>query len=80
VYRKNTASISTIRKSALGKATSSWLTGKGDLCGVYRLQLGLDALCMRVGLIERAEHCIDIQSYLIRDDLSGNLIAPSAET
>jgi len=73
--RKNSYSFSAIRESSLGKATATWLTGKGDLCGVYRLQLGLDALCMRVGLIERAEHSIDIQSYLIRDDLSGNLIA-----
>ena len=73
--RKDSYSFSAIRGSSLGKATATWLTGKGDLCGVYRLQLGLDALCMRVGLIERAEHSIDIQSYLIRDDLSGNLIA-----
>jgi putative cardiolipin synthase len=35
----------------------------------------LDALCLRVGLLEKAERSIDIQSYLIRDDLSGNLIA-----
>ena len=73
--RKDSFSLSPIRESSLGKATSSWLAGKGDLCGVYRLQMGLDALCMRVGLIERAEHSIDIQSYLICDDLSGNLVA-----
>jgi len=73
--RKDSYSLSPIRQSSLGTATSSWLTGKGDLCGVYRLQLGLDALCMRVGLIDRAEHSIDIQSYLLRDDVSGNLIA-----
>ena len=59
----------------LGRAARSWLAGKGDLCGVFRLQLGIDALCMRIGLIEQAERSIDIQSYLIRDDLSGNLIA-----
>jgi putative cardiolipin synthase len=59
----------------LGAAVRSWLEDKGDLCGVFRLQLGVDALCMRIGLIEHAERSIDIQSYLIRDDLSGNLIA-----
>jgi len=73
--RKDTYALSATRDSSLGKAAANWLAGKGDLCGVYRLQLGLDALCMRIGLIERAEHSIDIQSYLIRDDLSGNLIA-----
>ena len=59
----------------LGKAARTWLSDKGDLCGVFRLQLGIDALCMRIGLIEQADRSIDIQSYLIRDDLSGNLIA-----
>ncbi len=59
----------------LGLAARSWLDDKGDLCGVFRLQLGVDALCMRIGLIEQAQRSIDIQSYLIRDDLSGNLIA-----
>ena len=61
--------------SVLGKAARDWLEDKGELCGVYRLQFGLDALCMRIGLIERAERSIDIQSYLVKDDLSGNLIA-----
>ena len=46
-----------------------------DFAGAFRLQQGMDALCMRIGLIEQAECSIDIQSYLIRDDLSGNLIA-----
>ena len=61
--------------SALDNAARNWLADKGDLCGVYRLQFGLDALCMRVGLIDRAEHSIDIQSYLVKDDVSGNLVA-----
>jgi len=73
--RRDSHSLDGTSNSSLGRATASWLAGKDDLCGVYRLQLGLDALCMRIGLIGRAEHSIDIQSYLIRDDLSGNLIA-----
>jgi putative cardiolipin synthase len=73
--RQDSWCISTSRVSAISRAARSWLADKGDLCGVYRLQYGLDALCMRVGLIDRAEHSIDIQSYLIKDDLSGNLIA-----
>ena len=60
--------------SRLGRVVSSWLRGRPEKCGVYRLDLGLDALSMRLGLIDAAEICIDIQSYLIRDDLSGNLI------
>jgi putative cardiolipin synthase len=59
----------------LGSVARTWFAKNEGPCGVYRLQLGIDALCLRLGLIEKAERSIDIQSYLIRDDLSGNLIA-----
>jgi len=59
----------------LGSAVSAWMSTSAGPCGVFRLQLGIDALCLRLGLIDKAERSIDIQSYLIRDDLSGNLIA-----
>ena len=59
----------------LGKAANAWLSMHDKPCGVYRLDLGLDALGARLGLIECAQRSIDIQSYLIRDDLSGNLFA-----
>jgi putative cardiolipin synthase len=61
--------------SALGRAARAWLASKGNLCGVYWLRFGLDALCVRIGLIDQAEYSIDIQSYLVKDDISGNLIA-----
>jgi len=61
--------------TALEKATARWLRRNDANCGVYRLNHGSDALGMRLGLIDRAERSIDIQSYLIRDDVSGNLIA-----
>ena len=59
----------------LGSVVQAWFAKNEGPCGVYRLELGVDALCLRLGLIEKAERSIDIQSYLIRDDLSGNLIA-----
>ena len=61
--------------TVLGSVVQAWTADNDGPCGVYRLQLGVDALCLRLGLIEKAERSIDIQSYLIRDDLSGNLIA-----
>jgi putative cardiolipin synthase len=60
--------------TALEKATTRWLRRNDANCGVYRLNSGSDALGIRLGLIDRAERTIDIQSYLIRDDVSGNLI------
>jgi len=61
--------------TALGGATRKWLSEHDKPCGVMRLDFGLDALSARIGLIEAAESSIDIQSYLISDDLSGNLVA-----
>ena len=58
----------------LERATERWLRKNGSACGVYRLDSGRDALGVRLGLIDRAERTIDIQSYLIRDDVSGNLL------
>ncbi len=61
--------------TALGIAATTWLRAKQTQSAVYRLDSGSDALGARVGLIDRAEKAIDIQSYLIKDDLSGNLVA-----
>ncbi len=61
--------------TVLGMAAKTWLEGKPASSAVYRLDSGSDALGARVGLIDRAAHSIDIQSYLIKDDLAGNLVA-----
>lgn len=61
--------------TVLGMAARSWLAGKPASSAVYRLDSGTDALGARVGLIDRAAQSIDIQSYLIKDDLAGNLVA-----
>ncbi len=58
----------------LGKAAARWLGGHDAGSGVLRLDSGGDALGMRIGLIDRAERSIDIQSYLVKDDVSGNLV------
>ena len=61
--------------TVLGQAVGDWFAAHDAPAGVYRLDSGRDALGARIGLIERAQRSIDIQSYLIKDDLSGNLIA-----
>ena len=61
--------------TVLGVAASVWLAGRNARSAVYRLDSGTDALGARVGLIDRAEQSIDIQSYLIKDDVAGNLVA-----
>jgi putative cardiolipin synthase len=59
----------------LGRAAAAWFERHPAPAGIYRLDSGADALDARVGLIDNAEKTIDIQSYLIKDDLSGNLVA-----
>lgn len=63
------------QETALGRAVAAWFAANPAPAAVYRLDKGRDALGARVGLIDRAEKTIDIQSYLIKDDLAGNLIA-----
>ncbi|MFQ5608794.1 MAG: phospholipase D family protein [Woeseiaceae bacterium] len=73
--RRESSKIEGTGDTRICRAASTWLESRGDNCGVLRLDLGLDALAIRVGLIDAAEKSIDIQSYLIKDDLSGNLIS-----
>lgn len=61
--------------TTLGRMCSAWLDVHGGPSGVCRLDVGVRALMTRLELIELAESSIDIQSYLVRDDLCGNLIA-----
>ena len=61
--------------TTLGRAVSDWFATRDVPAAVYRLDSGRDALGARVGLIDHAERTIDIQTYLIKDDLSGNLVA-----
>jgi len=73
--QKQSWKVADTEQTALGRAACAWLALRDKPCGVFRLDLGLDALSIRLGLIENAERSIDIQSYLISDDLSGNLVA-----
>lgn len=73
--RRATWKVSDTGQTVLGRAVTAWFARHDAPSGVYRLDSGVDALGARVGLIDRAERTIDIQSYLIKDDLSGNLVA-----
>ena len=72
--RQDSWKFSDTDDTALGAATDRWLHDATTSGGVYRLDSGRDALGVRLGLIDRAERSVDIQSYLIRDDVSGNLV------
>ncbi len=72
--RQDSWKVTDTASTRLGRAVQRWLHDADGECGVYRLDSGRDALGIRLGLIDRAERSVDIQSYLIRDDVSGNLV------
>jgi putative cardiolipin synthase len=73
--RQPSSKIADTDTTVLGRAVARWFDETSAAAGLYRLDSGIDALSARIGLIERAEKTIDIQSYLIKDDVSGNLVA-----
>ena len=60
--------------TTLGRQVEEWMSLHNAANGVCRLADGARALDIRLRLIGLAESTIDIQSYLVRDDLSGNRI------
>lgn len=60
--------------TTLGRIAAQWMAAHSAANGVMRLDDGALALEVRLNLIDLAESSVDIQSYLVRDDLSGNLI------
>nr|WP_086940397.1 phospholipase D family protein [Thaumasiovibrio occultus] len=46
-----------------------------DLSGFYLLPDPINALVARAGIMRKAEHSIDVQYYIYRDDLTGQLLA-----
>ena len=73
--RVASSKITDTGETRLGVAVKAWFERNPANAGIYRLDSGADALDARVGLIDCAEKTVDIQSYLIKDDLSGNLVA-----
>lgn len=72
--RSSSTAVMETAGARLGKLAADWLLLHQCENGVCRLDVGSDALNIRLQLIELADLTIDIQSYLVRDDLSGNLI------
>jgi putative cardiolipin synthase len=73
--RRSSYRYTDTRNTALG-AMSALVSETGPMrSGIYRLKSGREALGARLALIDAAEISIDIQSYLIRYDIAGNLLS-----
>jgi len=58
-----------------GTFASQWQEIHPGQSGLYPLHLGQEAFSLRLGLIDQAQSSIDVQSFLMHDDLAGNLVA-----
>jgi len=55
----------------LGEGVSQWTDTHGGLSGFHPLTQGMDALGVRLRLLEVAEKSIDLQYFLMKDDAAG---------
>jgi len=67
-------SIVNANDTRIGQALAPLLQAHPGQAGIYPLQDPLEAFAGRVALIRNAQRTIDIQSYLWRNDTTGNLM------
>ena len=73
--RRSSYRYTDTRNTALGAMSALLSESETMRSGIYRLKSGREALGARLALIDTAEVSIDIQSYLIRYDIAGNLLS-----
>jgi putative cardiolipin synthase len=61
--------------TSLGKDVAEWTAAHPGKTGYYPLIKGLDALGVRLSLIDQAERTIDAQYFLMKPDSAGRLFA-----
>lgn len=73
-YPKNqTTTITDTASTRLGQEAASWMVEHPGKSGFYPLVEGLDALGVRLALIDAAERSIDAQYFLMKPDSAGRL-------
>lgn len=60
-------------ETALGRVDAAWKQAHGDLSGFIGLPEGIDALGVRLQMMERAERSIDAQYFIVKKDEAGAL-------
>jgi putative cardiolipin synthase len=61
-------------ETALGRVLGEPLAGHKDQSGFYLLDSGMEALSIRAGLAENAQHTLDLQYYLLHEDATTQLL------
>ena len=58
----------------LGRSAASQLAATPGQSGFHLLDSGMDALSIRAGLAENAQHTLDLQYYIVREDVTTQLL------
>lgn len=73
--REQSFAITNRTDTALARDVADWVEAHDGQSGFYPLIHGMDALGARLHLISAAEVSIDLQYFLMKDDLAGRLFA-----
>jgi putative cardiolipin synthase len=69
--RRYSEAITDTRDTELGRAVTQWHSEHPDDSGFYPLISGKDAFGARLALIDMAERSIDVQYFLMKNDMAG---------
>ena len=72
--RTTSFAIAPAQNSALRQVLTPGTAAHPGLSGFHLITQGNDALMIRLGMIQAAEHSLDIQYYSFQDDVSGKLL------
>ena len=73
--RQDSHALSDTSDTSLGREVAEWTANHPGKSGFYPLVEGLDALAIRLAMIDRAEISIDAQYFLMKPDSAGRLFA-----
>ena len=73
--RESSQAMPVSDETVLGKFALEWKQEHGSKAGFVGLPLGADALGLRLKMLERAEHSIDAQYFILKKDRAGALFA-----
>jgi putative cardiolipin synthase len=72
--RTLSTALTDTRETKLGRAISPLVEAHPNLSGIFPLRDARDAFAARMRLAQQAEHTLDVQYYIWRNDMTGTLL------
>ncbi|MFW2437800.1 MAG: phospholipase D family protein [Arenicellales bacterium] len=73
--KTHSTAITTTADTYFGRAADGWSQLHDGQSGFFPIVQGMDALGARLNMIEKAENTIDLQYFLMKDDIAGLVLA-----